>query len=103
MSPNPSWLESSFLRALLGQIYPKIRAIAVGLSKNKELLVRMYLDDIPTQEDEENLSIIVTNVLADISDNEVINKVKEECLQSKSPPRDLDPLGGFIYARKEKW
>ena len=35
----PDWLISCFCVALLGEIYPQIRAIAVSYSEDKELLL----------------------------------------------------------------
>ena len=97
----PDWLRCSLQLALLGEIYPAIRAIAVGFSQDRALTLRMYLDREPNEDDYENLSVVVTNVLADNSSNDEITDVKEECVYSDAPFSTLDPLDGFVYARSE--
>ncbi|AWK43210.1 colicin [Photorhabdus laumondii subsp. laumondii] len=89
-------------KALLGEIYPAIRAIAVGFNNEKKLLtLRYYLDREPTEEDYESLDIVIANILAHTSSNNDIRGVNDEVVFSTNPFRDLDSLSGFIYIRRE--
>ena len=97
----PDWLRLWFQRALLGEIYPAIRAIAVSFSESRALVVRIYLDREPTQEDRESAACVMTEILANTSSNDEIRSAEEECLLSGTRLCELDPLDGFVYARRE--
>lgn len=97
----PGWLRLWFQRALLGEIYPAIRAIAVSFSESRALVVRIYLDREPTQEDRERAACVMTEILANTSGNDEIRSAEEECLHSGTRLCELDPLDGFVYARRE--
>jgi hypothetical protein len=83
-------------RAILGEIYAEIRAIAVGFD-SKKLTIICYLDRMPIEDDYENLSNISGQILADID----FETVEEKCVFSKDLLSELDSLDSFIYARKE--
>jgi hypothetical protein len=83
-------------RALLGKIYPSIRAIAVGFNELGNLMIKMYLDQSPNEDDYEELSDITGEILADIE----FNNVEELCEFSESKI-DLGGLDAFVYMRKE--
>jgi hypothetical protein len=100
-SKIPEWLIIWLWRALLGEIYPNIRAIAASFSEDKELKVRYYLDRPPTDFDYESLGYVMTYVLSDASSNNDIRSVKEECEYSDLAFGELDALDGFVYARRE--
>jgi hypothetical protein len=97
----PEWLILWIWRALLGEIYSNIRAIAVSFSEDKELRLRYYMDRVPTEFDRKSLGYVITSVLSDTSSNEDIRSVKEECEYSDRPIGELDSLDGFVYARRE--
>lgn len=97
----PNWLFLWVWRALLGEVYPAIRAIAIAFSEDSVLRVRMYLDRPPEDYDFESLATILTSILANASSNIEISKILDECVFSDKPISQLEPLGGFIYARRE--
>lgn len=97
----PVWIRLWFFHALIGQIYPSIRAIALGFNNKRELRVKMYLDREPTDYDEENLEVILTEVLANTSSNEEIPSIETEILFSDSAMYELDVMDGLVYARRE--
>jgi hypothetical protein len=95
------WLILWTWKALLGEIYPEIRAIALRFSKSRELTIRYYLDRNPKDDDYESISNVATNILANTSSNNEITAIKEEAIYIQGRIRDLDILDGLIYARKE--
>lgn len=97
----PDWLILWIWRALLGEIYPNIRAIAASFSGGDELIIRYYLDRQPTDFDFESLGYVMTYVLSAAPSNEVIKSVKEECEYSAASFGELEVLDGLVYARRE--
>jgi hypothetical protein len=87
----------SMQRALLGMIYPSVRAIAVGFDQLKKLKVIYYLDREPVEDDYESISELTTEVIADID----FQEVEELCIYSQDPISKLDGLNSWVYIRKE--
>lgn len=96
----PDWLIVCFRVALLGEIYPQIRAIAVRYSESKVLLIRFYLDRHPTEFDKESIEVVATNLDA-TAPSDLLSKIDLECLLSEELLKDVDSLDGFVYARRE--
>ncbi|WP_308993699.1 hypothetical protein QLS71_007985 [Mariniflexile litorale] len=88
----------SMQRALLGMIYPSIRAIAVGFNKTEKLKVICYLDREPIEYDYENINDITGEVCSDIE----FVKVEEVCVFNLKPFSKLDNLDSWVYIRQEK-
>jgi hypothetical protein len=97
----PEWLILWIWRALLGEIYPSIRAVAASFSESNELTIRYYLDRRPTDFDFESLGYVVTYILSEAPSNAVIRSVKEECEFSTVSFGELEILDGLVYARRE--
>ncbi|CAG5070181.1 hypothetical protein DYBT9623_02921 [Dyadobacter sp. CECT 9623] len=87
----------SIQRALLGEIYPAVRGVAVGYDANVKLKIIYYLDRDPEEEDYENISDVAGEVLADIN----FSEVEEQCIYSKESFSNLDCLEAWVYIRKE--
>lgn len=87
----------SFQRALLGMIYPSIRAITIGFESEKVLKVICYLDRKPNEEDFENLSEVTSEVCSDFQ----FEKVDEKCIESNEPISKLYTLSDWVFIRKE--
>ncbi|MDE1131606.1 MAG: hypothetical protein OSA49_08590 [Ascidiaceihabitans sp.] len=96
----PDWLTAAMRVALLGEIYPNIRAIAVGLGDSDDVLLRYYIDRIPTEFDTESIEVVATNLDATLEEGR-LKKLDVECIHSTALLRDIEPLNGFIYARRE--
>ncbi|MDO9426996.1 MAG: colicin [Methylobacterium sp.] len=97
----PHWVTALFRIALLGEIYPDIRAIAVGYSEDGDVLIRYYLDREPTDFDRESIEIVATNFDALGGKEQRINKIDVQCIHAVEAKRYLDPLTGFIYSKRE--
>lgn len=97
----PDWLVACFRIALLGEIYPNIRAIAIGYHEGGSVLIRYYLDRQPTEFDLESLEVVATNFDALGGKKQDINKIDIQCVYAEGPKRDLEPLSGFVYSRRE--
>jgi hypothetical protein len=87
----------SIHNALLGMIYPSIRAIFVSFHEKQLLKVTVYLDTSPTEADFENLSEITTEVLADIE----FENVEEICQKHIGSLSEISDMGTCVYMRKE--
>ena len=95
----PMDIQLSVTRALEGEVYPNIIAVAVSYSKDKKLTIRYYLDREPTEYDDESIELVMSEVLADFWQE--IMSTEEECIYTTSPLQDLDSLDGFVYAKKD--
>jgi hypothetical protein len=84
-------------RALLGMIYPEIRAISVGFDGTRKFIINCYLDREPNEDDYENISHVTAEVLADIH----FIEVEENCIFSLEPISRLNHLTAWVYVKKE--
>lgn len=100
MKPIPDWLILCVWRALIGEIYPSIRAVALSLADDRALTIRYYVDREPTEFDLESLEIVATNISASIGLDKIAH-VELECRFELKPIGRLDSLDGFIYCRRE--
>lgn len=96
----PDWLIVCVWRAMLGEIYPSIRAVAIGLSANRTLTIRYYMDREITEMDQESIEVVATNISASTG-LEAIAHILVDCQYTTAPIGTLDYLDGFIYCRRE--
>jgi hypothetical protein len=89
-------LKLSLQRALLGAIYPAIRAIAYEFNELKKLKIVFYLDREPNDDDYESVSDVCAEVLGDIE----FQKIEEICEYTTKSFSELAP-NNFVYLRKE--
>lgn len=94
------WLVGCFRVALLGEIYPEIRAIAVSFNENRVLLIRYYLDRIPVEFDNESIEVVATNLDATMPEG-TLHHINVECIFFDDVVNQMDALDGFVYARRE--
>lgn len=97
---TPDYLLDSARRAVKGNVSPNVRAILMNYSHN-HLILKCYLDSIPTDIDREMLSDIAGEIVGDFLPNE-IPMVTEICEASNveiSKPGNRD---SFIYIRDNK-
>jgi hypothetical protein len=95
----PEWLVLWVWQALIGEIYPEIRAIALRYDADRNLLLRYYFDREPTEDDVEAIECVITNIFAHTSSDEKIMNIEEEAIYSNGKMADLDVLDGLVYTR----
>ncbi|WLG47188.1 colicin [Pseudomonas sp. FP1740] len=100
MKALPDWLVLCVWRALIGEIYPAIRAIALSLADDRTLLICYYLARQPTDFDWESLEVVATNISASIGQEKIL-RIDLECKFESDSIGRLECLGGFVYCRRE--
>jgi hypothetical protein len=63
-------------------------------------LLRAYFDRDPSEDDEENIAVVATNISA-MTTQAQIATAEIECISSGAPLGQLDPLDGFVFSRAE--
>lgn len=83
-------------RALLGNIINNIRAISALLDGDK-ITLKFFYDGIISEDDEENASIVKTEIIADLDDSSVVHTV----VTRLDYPEPIKSNGYLLYLRKE--
>lgn len=91
-----SILKLSLQRALLGEIYPEIRAVSFDNEGLKKLRIVYYLDRKPIEADYESLGSVLAEVLADVD----FEQIEEVCEYTEVPFSSLKTKN-LVYLRKE--
>jgi len=87
--------------ALIGEIYPSIRAIVYEYkAKSRDFNLRCYLDREVEEDDIENMSYVVGEFWCDYHFHD-FNSLDSECVYTTQPLSALDILDGIVYCRKE--
>lgn len=90
-------LQLSIQRALLGAITPNIRAIFFELIE-KNIQIFFYYDGKIQDDDEENASVVTSEVIADFDDEFDLDLIIK---QIDYPMDVVHPNGICVYYRKE--
>lgn len=95
-----NYLLDSALRAVKGNVSPNVRAILMTYSHN-HLILKCYLDSIPTNIDREMLSDIAGEIVGDFPPNEIptVTEICEAANVEISKPGDCD---SFVYIRNNE-
>lgn len=94
---TPDYLLDSARRAVKGNVSPNVRAILMNYSHN-HLILKCYLDSIPTDIDREMLSDIAGEIVGDFLPNE-IPTVTKICEVSNVEIPKLGDFDSFVYIR----
>ena len=87
--------------ALLGAIYPEIRAITFFYNpKIKSFRLRYYMDREPLENDFENVDSVLTEFIATFNFS-AFSTAESECVYSLAPIAQLDIMEGMVFCRKE--
>lgn len=97
----PDWLFLWAAKALIGEVYPQIRAVSVGIDDKRKLHLCYILNEPPTEVDYERADEVLTNILANTSSNEEIAEVEIQCVCSKARLSSINPIGGWVYAESD--
>lgn len=94
---TPNYLIDSARRAVKGNVSPNVRSILMNYTHN-HLILKCYLDSIPTDIDREMLSDIAGEIVGDFPPNE-IPKVTEICEAFNVEIPKPGNCDSFIYIR----
>lgn len=97
---NTDYLFDSARRAVKGNVSPNVRAILMNYSHN-HLILKCYLDSIPTDIDRGMLSDIAGEIVGDFPPDE-IPKVTEICEASNVEISKLGVCDSFVYIRNNE-
>ena len=97
----PDWLFLWYAKALVGDIFPSVRAIALGFDHKRKLTVRYLLDREPEDDDYERIETTLTDVLANTSSNDEIPEVAVEAMHHIGAIGSDDILDGLVFCRAE--
>lgn len=87
----------SLSKCLLFNVRDNVRAICCDWECWERFKIRAYLTTEPTEEDEELLSVIMTEFFTYIS----FEKYEHECIRANTKLEDLDLLRMVVFARHE--
>ncbi|QNT77391.1 hypothetical protein [Entomobacter blattae] len=98
-------LPEEVLRAcvdgLLGEIYPNIRAISAGLTRDNVFILHYYLDREPTDYDRDSIDAVVNEILIYLPTEGVIEKVSTHVFYENGSYENMSRMSGFLYARRQ--
>ncbi len=97
----PDWLAIWVQKALLGNIYPKLRAVALGYREDRTVVIRFYLESEADDLDREIIDVVCTEILSNTSSNEEVPRLDEELVYTREDLKDISPLSGFVFMRME--
>jgi hypothetical protein len=86
----------SVQRALLGEVFPAMRGVTAGWDDSTVRIV-CYIDGPISPMDQERLSVVESEVLADLSDDYQVRLDIIRC----DEPANLTPLKAWAYRRRE--
>jgi hypothetical protein len=87
-------------RALLGEIYPGIRAIGLRVDQGMRVTLVYFLDHEPTDFDAESIETVATNLSAMTTESE-LNSIDVKCMLFSDKLSNLPVEYQFVYARRE--
>ncbi|WP_333501113.1 hypothetical protein [Kluyvera genomosp. 2] len=92
-----SYLRLSVQRTLLGNLAPNIRAVVAKIS-GKNIGLLFYFEGQVGDDDEELVSVIETEVIADFDENFIVDTT----IQRLDYPQPINNINGLlVYLRKE--
>jgi len=99
----PYNLFYSCVFSTLGEIYKNIRVISISYNSDlKYVMMRVYLDRIPTEYDTDAACEISSYIADAVTTYKyIIDCIEEECIFSDEPYDQMEIEGHMIYARRE--
>lgn len=96
----PDWLVACLRIALLGEIYPAIRAIAIGYHDSGLILIQYYLDREPTDFDLRKYRSCCYKSSCTGRKRTAYQKIDIQYLLGTGAKRDLELLSRFMYSKR---
>ncbi len=78
-------------------IYPAIRGISISFEGLQDVTLVCFLDRPPNEDDYDNLSCIVCEIVSDVE----FESVKEDCVYTTQPLPQISDSGIWVYRRQE--
>ena len=99
--PLPNDLYRAISRALLGEIFVHVVAVAAAWTSERDFTLHVYLDRATDAGDAEGLDIILTEIIADFPLGYFRSTVFE-ISHTTQTVQHLHAYSGFVFARSDK-
>ena len=99
--PLPNDLYRTISRALLGEIFIHVVAVAAAWTAKHDFTLHVYLDRTAHAGDAEGLDIILTEIIADFPIDYFRHTAFEITFTTKTA-QHLNAHSGFVFARSHK-
>ncbi|WP_274628468.1 hypothetical protein [Arvimicrobium flavum] len=97
----PGWLRIWMQGVLLRNVYPALRAVAVGYYDDRTVTLRFYVDRSPVEFDHWVMEVICGELLSNTSTNAEMPALRDEIVFSTRDQNELEALSGFVFMRME--
>ena len=101
LRPLPNDLYRAISRALLGEIFAHVVAVAAAWTVERDFTLHVYLDRAADAGDAEGLDIILTEIIADFPIDYFRHTAFEITFTTKTA-QHLNAHSGFVFARSHK-
>ena len=99
--PLPNGLYRCISRALLGEVFAQVVAVAAAWTDAHDFTLRVYLDRAATDEDAAGLDILLAEISADFP-LDYFRSCHAEILTTTATMQHLDALSDLLFARSNK-
>ena len=99
--PLPNDLYRAISRALLGEIFNHVVAVAAAWTAERDFTLHVYLDRAAHADDAEGLDIILTEIIADFP-LDYFRSTAFQITHTTQSAQHLNAHSGFVFARSDK-
>ena len=101
LQPLPNDLYRAISRALLGEIFANVVAVAAAWTAERDFTLHVYLDRAAHTGDAEGLDIILTEIIADFP-LDYFRSTAFKIITTTQTIQHLNAHSGFVFARSHK-
>ena len=99
--PLPNDLYRAISRALLGEIFDHVVAVAAAWTAERDFTLHVYLDRAAHADDAEGLDIILTEIIADFP-LDYFHSTAFQITATTQAVQHLNAHSGWVFARSNK-